>query len=142
IGDVHALDLERIVGLDPDLIVTWPYTTPAQVDRLRERGIAVFTSDPKTVEGIAADLERLGKLSGNETTARDLADSLAARVARLRTGNAGKAPISVFYEIWPTPLYTIGGSHLITQALAICGARNVFGALTLPAPMVSVEAVL
>ena len=48
----------------------------------------------------------------------------------------------VFYEIWDAPLYTIGGEHLITQAIAVCGGENVFAALTLPAPAVSVEAVL
>src|SRR5207237_5066100 len=32
VGDARALDLERIVALNPDLIVTWPYTAPAQVD--------------------------------------------------------------------------------------------------------------
>src|SRR5689334_13148821 len=42
IGDAHMIDLERIVLLKPDLVVTWPYTTPGQVERLRGRGIAVF----------------------------------------------------------------------------------------------------
>ncbi|HEX6138092.1 MAG TPA: ABC transporter substrate-binding protein, partial [Casimicrobiaceae bacterium] len=41
IGDATALDLERIVMLAPDLIVTWPWTTPAEVAWLRGRGIAV-----------------------------------------------------------------------------------------------------
>jgi hypothetical protein len=30
--------------------------------------------------------------------------------------------VRVFYEIWDVPLYTIlGGRHLISQALAVCG---------------------
>ena len=41
IGDAHAVDLERIVALMPDVVVTWPYTTPAQAEQLRSRGIAV-----------------------------------------------------------------------------------------------------
>jgi iron complex transport system substrate-binding protein len=48
----------------------------------------------------------------------------------------------VFYEIWNAPLYTIGGKHLITEAIGVCGGENVFGSLSLPAPGVSVEAVL
>jgi iron complex transport system substrate-binding protein len=136
------IDLERIVLLKPDLVVTWPYTTPAQVDRLRQRGIAVFITDPKTIEGIASNLDRLGVLVGREARAREAAGTLRSRVLSLRREYAGRRVIPVFYEIWPTPLYTVGGEHLITQALAICGAHNVFGALTLPAPLVSVEAVL
>jgi iron complex transport system substrate-binding protein len=50
--------------------------------------------------------------------------------------------VRVFYEIWGAPLYTIGGDHLITQAIAVCGGENVFASLSLPAPAVDIEAVL
>jgi iron complex transport system substrate-binding protein len=50
--------------------------------------------------------------------------------------------VRVFYEIWNQPLYTVGGAHLITAAIALCGGENVFSRLSLPAPSVSVEAVL
>ena len=48
----------------------------------------------------------------------------------------------MFYEIWNDPLYTIGGHHLISEAIGLCGGSNIFASLSLPAPMVSVEAVL
>ena len=48
----------------------------------------------------------------------------------------------MFYEIWHQPLYTIGGAHLISAAIELCGGENVFRELSLPAPSVSVEAVL
>jgi len=60
----------------------------------------------------------------------------------LSTAYAGMKKVRVFYEIWDVPLYTVGGHHLISQALAVCGGENVFAALSLPAPGVSVEAVL
>jgi len=142
VGDARSIDLERIVALAPDLIVTWPYTAPDQVARLRARGIAVFTTDPTTIEGIAADLERLGTLLGTEARTRGLAAQMRTRVGALRQARAGKRGLAVFYEIWPSPLFTIGGGHLISQALRVCGGTNVFAALTLPAPTVSVEAVL
>ncbi len=142
IGDVQTLDLERIVALAPDLVVTWPYTTPAQVAKLRARGIPVFTTDPATIEGIAADVSALGALAGTRETADAAASALRARVATLRAGASGKPTLSVFYQIWHAPLFTVGRSHLITQAIAACGGHNVFDALVLPAPQVSIEAVL
>jgi iron complex transport system substrate-binding protein len=142
VGDSHALDLERIVALEPDLVVTWPYTTPAHIDRLRARGIPVFMTDPKTIEGIAADIERLGALAGSDAVARAAAADFRGRLGRLGENRGREAPLSVFYEIWPAPMYTIGGNHLITQALEVCGGTNVFAKLPLPAPTVSVEAVL
>jgi iron complex transport system substrate-binding protein len=142
IGDVHAIDLERIVALAPDLIVTWPYTTPAQVARLRARGVAVFVADPKSIGGIATDIERLGALAGTGAEADATAAAFRGRVDALRDRYGGRKTLRVFYEIWDPPLYTIGGTHLISEAIALCGGVNVFAALSVPAPEVSIEAVL
>jgi iron complex transport system substrate-binding protein len=142
VGDARALDLERIVLLAPDLVVTWPWTAPAQVEALRARGIAVFTTRPATIDGIARDLERLGALTGRAPAASRAAAAFRARLADLRARHRGAPRVRVFYEIWDEPLYTVGGGHLITQALDACGGDNVFAALTLPAPAVDVEAVL
>ncbi len=142
VGDVHRLDMERIVALAPDLVVTWPYLTPAQVAVLRARGVPVFVTDPTTINGIADDIERLGALAGTLPVATARAQQFRAQLARLATGRAETRPVRVFYEIWNEPLYTIGGKHLITEAIRVCGGENVFASLSLPAPGVSVEAVL
>ena len=142
VGDARALDLERIVALKPDLAVAWPYASPAQVERLRSLGIPVYISDPRTPEAIADDIERLGVLSGRAETAARAAAAFRARLAALRERERGAVRVRVFYEIWNQPLYTIGGGHLITAAIDLCGGVNVFAQLGLPAPQVSVEAVL
>ena len=51
-------------------------------------------------------------------------------------------PLRVFYQVWDVPLYTLGGQQIISDALRVCGAENIFADLSLPAPQVSVEAVL
>lgn len=142
VGDARALDLERIITLAPDLVVTWPYAAPAQVGALLARGVPVFVADPATIDGIAADLERLGSLAGTSPTANARAAQFRARLARLAADRGDARPVRVFYEIWNVPLYTIGGRHLITEAIGLCGGENVFASLSLPAPGVSVEAVL
>ena len=149
IGDAVALDLERIVMLAPDLIVTWPWTTPEQTERLRARGIAVFEADAREVPGIADDVERIGALAGTASVARANAAALRERVAHIvRGGDAGpisarpSSPLRVFYQVSDLPIFTLGGHHLVSKAIAQCGGRNVFDALTIPAPQVSVEAVL
>jgi iron complex transport system substrate-binding protein len=142
VGDATALDLERIVALAPDVVVAWPYTMPAQLAALRARGATIFVSDPKTIAGIARDVEALGTLAGTEATARPAAAALRARHAALAAKYRGAPAISVFYEVWNDPLQTIGGRHLISEAIALCGGTNIFGAQTLAAPSVSFEAVV
>lgn len=142
IGDVAALDVERIVMLAPDLIVTWPWTTPRQVSSLRARGIPVFEANARTIDGIATDIERLGRLTGTSTVAAEAARAFRARVAEVTNRPRRGPPLRVFYQVSGAPLFTLGGTHLVSQALALCGGRNVFAQLTLPAPEVNVEAVL
>ena len=142
IGDVAALDLERIVMLAPDLIVTWPWTTPAQVAWLRARGIAVFEADARTPDGIATDIERIGALTETLPAASKAAASFRRRLAELgRTRDDGPR-VRVFYQVSDAPLFTLGGQHLVSRAITHCGGENVFAALAIPAPQVSVESVL
>src|SRR5207302_419954 len=70
------------------------------------------------------------------------AAAFRARLSALDSHDRDAAKLSVFYEIWHQPLYTIGGGHLITAAIRLCGGENVFGALATPAPAVGVEDVL
>ena len=142
VGDANALDLERIVTLKPDLVVAWPYTMPAQLAALRARGATIFVSDPKSVAGIAQDIDALGTLAATATIAHAASTRLRERNAALAAKFSGAPAISVFYEVWNEPLQTIGGHHLISEAIALCGGTNVFGGLTLPAPGISFEAVI
>ena len=142
VGDANALDLERIVALVPDLVVAWPYTMPAQLAALRARGATIFVSDPRSIAGIARDVEALGALAGTAATALPAATALRARHDALAAKFRGLPATSVFYEVWNEPLQTVGGGHLISEAIALCGGRNVFAALTSPAPTVSLEAVV
>lgn len=142
VGDANAIDVERVVALAPDLVVTWPWTAPAQVARLRDRGIPVFTTAPRTLDAIAGDIERLGALAGTEATAAQSAAAFRRKLATLAEGARAKAAVRVFYQLSGAPLYTIGAGHTITQAIALCGGENVFGTLPVPAPVVNVEEVL
>lgn len=141
VGDAHALDVERILAMEPDLVVTWPWTTPGQVEKLRARGIAVYTSDARTLDDIASGIERLGELAGTREAAGAAARAFRAQLAAARPATQAP-PTRVFYQIWHQPLFTVGGHHLISRAIAHCGGENVFAALDVPAPQVSTEAVI
>jgi iron complex transport system substrate-binding protein len=142
VGHAAGVDLERIVALKPDLVIVWPYLAPAQIERLRAIGTAIFVSDPRTPAAIAVELERLGALAGTQATAARAAADFRARLALLDRRASSARRLAVFYEIWHQPLYTVGGGHLITAAIRLCGGENVFGQLSAPAPAVGVEDVL
>lgn len=142
VGDSAALDVEGIVALKPDLVVTWPYTVPAQVAKLRSFGIAVYTTDARSAREITDDVERLALLAGTAAAAAPVVAGMRARIDALEYGRAGLRKVRVFYQLGDKPMYTVGNPQLITQALQTCGGSNVFGKVGIAAPLVSVEAVL
>jgi len=143
VGGYSRIDLEAIAALKPDLIMAWESgNNMKQVDKMRALGLTVYVSQPNKMENIADQLERMGQLAGTETVARAAAESFRQRLAKLRAANAGKPKVSVFYQIWQTPLTTVGGPQIISDAITLCGGSNIFGHLAKMAPTVSVEAVL
>ncbi|MEO7246622.1 MAG: cobalamin-binding protein [Rubrivivax sp.] len=143
IGDSQQLDLERLVGLRPDLIVVWQDGTPgAQRARLAALGVPVYASTIEDFAGIASTLRRLGRLAGTDAVAEAHARGFEHALAALHDRYAGRTPLKVFYQIWQRPLMTVNGRHLISQALTLCGARNVFAGLGPLVPTIDAEAVI
>jgi iron complex transport system substrate-binding protein len=142
VGGVGGVDLERIAALHPDLVVAWGSGYPPQTqEALKRLGATVYVSEPTSLESIASTLERLGILTGAEQASAQ-AQSVRAAVRALRARYAARRPVRAFYQIWPQPLMTLSGRHIVSEALALCGARNVFEHLKALAPTVSPEAVI
>lgn len=143
VGSYTRPDLEAILALKPDLVVAWQSgTPPATIARLRTLGLAVFVTESDRLADIAAGIERLGRLAGTEATAARAAAAFRQRLAGLAARHATRPAVTVFYQVWPRPLLTVGGGQIISDAIRLCGGRNVFAGLTGKTPAVSAEAVL
>jgi len=138
-----AVDLERLLALKPDLVVAWRLeATAAVLARLEALGLAVFYSEPRRLAQIPDSIEALGELAGTGATARALAASLRTELQRLEAQYRSRRPVSVFYQISERPLMTLGGRQFVSDAIALCGGRNVFADSPLMAPQVNIESVL
>lgn len=144
IGTAAAIDMERLIAARPDVVVVWPDgNNPAEIATLERLGIPVYRQQADTLEGIGASLRRLGRLAGTSRVADREAARLEARLASLRRRYAGVSrPMTVLLEVWNRPLYTVGGKELMSDALRVCGARNIFADLPQRAPAIGIGAVL
>lgn len=143
VGGYSRLDLEAIVALKPDLVMAWQSgNAPAAVSHLLAMGLNVHLSQSNRIEDIAGELERIGKLAGTEVTANSAATAFRERYARLAARYGQRSPVTVFYQIWKQPLMTINRDQIISDAIRLCGGRNVFAHLPILAPTVTVEAVI
>jgi len=143
VGGFDNVDPEAILARRPDLVIGWQSgNPPAQIARLREAGATVFLTEPDRIDAIAAELERLGRLTATEAGADAAAAAFRVRLAELERRYAARPRVRTFYQVWNQPIMTIGGRQIISDAIRICGGDNVFGALTVMAPAVSEEAVI
>lgn len=141
IGDAFRFDLERLVALEPDLVVAWASGNPdAALAAMDDLGLQVWRTETRSVADMAALIRALGAATGG--SAAQPAKALETRWARLRANNAGREPVRYFFQVAARPLYTVNGDHLISQGLDACGGRNVFHDLPPLAPQIGPEAVL
>ena len=108
VGDAFRIDLERIIELDPDLVIAWKSGNPqTALQKLRNLGITVWQIEITHPDEIADTVENIARATGKETTGLPLALQLRHRLDQLRRQNAGKTPVTYFYQIAARPLYTI-----------------------------------
>ncbi|WP_108126622.1 cobalamin-binding protein [Saccharospirillum mangrovi] len=143
VGDYNTVNTEAILTLQPDLIIAYPDApNRAQVDRLVALGMPVFFSDPQSFDSIATALRDFGQLTGHNESAEAAAHDFETGIHTLADQFAERSELSVFYEVWHQPIYTLNGDSYISDVIALCGGRNVFAELPVISPQISIETVL
>jgi iron complex transport system substrate-binding protein len=143
VGDAETLDFEQLVALRPTaVVVAVDVVQRARIDRIRTLGIPVYQVHVTRLSDMPDSVRRLGELAGTAAIAAARANELAAELDVIGVRYRGRPPLRVLYQIWDRPIYTIGGRHVISDALALCGAANIFADLQTAAPAVTREAVI
>ncbi|WP_433787731.1 helical backbone metal receptor [Actinomycetospora sp. CA-101289] len=114
-------DVDAIVALAPDLVLAnAEENKPAELDRLRESGLAVYVTDIRDVDGALRSLERMLAACGLERPAwidgaRAAWDALALP----------DAPRRAVVPIWRKPWMAVGSDTFTGAVLARLGVENV-----------------
>ena len=143
VGRFDRFDIELILSLQPDLIIAWQTGNPqATVAQLKQLGLTVYIAEPKLLESIPTQIEKIGRLAGTEAAATKAIQQYEEDYASLSARYRGAAEVRVMLQVWDRPLMTTGGNELGNDLIALCGGRNIFGDLAALAPKVNLEAVL
>ena len=143
IGDFLNPNLEKIISLDPDLIVAERWPSSRTVPQLKRFGLQVFeTISPKSLLEIFQTIRELGQIVNRAERAEDLVREMQSRfqLIQKRSETLSHRP-SVYVEI-DLPSWTIGKNSFVTEALEVCGFRNLFDDMDRPALEVSKEVIV
>lgn len=143
VGGYYGINMERLLSLKPDLVLAWKTGNKAEdLAYIEKLGIPVAYSNPDQVDNVADELRKLGELTHLKTRADRVATKFEVKLAAIRASQQDKPPVSVFYQLWPEPMMTVGGNTWINQLLTICHADNVFANSETDYPRISIENVL
>ena len=85
IGNFTGIQIERVVELQPDLIIAWKSGNKAtDLVKLESLGFKIFYSQPKTINEISSELLKLGALTGLNDEASTAAEHLTNNIIILR----------------------------------------------------------
>ncbi len=143
IGSYHQPDLEKLLALQPDLVLGWQSgTSPALRDKLTQLGLKLWVGRGEQLSDIAAELRAIGALTGHAHTGEQAAQRFEHELESLAAAHRDARPLRGFYQVWPQPLVTVSDGHFISEAMRICAVSNIVGQAQSSAPTWSVEAVV
>jgi len=126
VGGAINPSIEQVVALRPDLVLaTKSLNRRETVAALERLGIAVYVTDPRTVDAMIASTARLADAAGVHDAGAALAANLRERLAALQARLGGEPARSVLFVVWTDPLISVGRGTFVADALRWAGARSV-----------------
>ncbi len=143
IGNYLRLQIEKVITLQPDLIIAWKSGNPSDdLSRLKQLGFKIVYSQPNNFEDVANEMREFGQLTGHINQAEQQAERLLSELKVIKKQYQNKTPITVFYELWSRPLTTVAKGSWPQQFLTICQANNPFEQANTLYPQINIEKVL
>ncbi|MBF0264009.1 MAG: cobalamin-binding protein [Gammaproteobacteria bacterium] len=143
IGNYHGIQIEKVLDLKPDLIIAWKTGNKIQdLKRLESLGYKIFYSNPQTIDEVSADISKIAKLIHQQKNTEQVIKKLETEYQYIKALYSNKKRVDVFYQLWHSPLRTIGSNNWINSLINDCGGNNIFANSTTTYPMISMENLL
>ncbi|WDP91010.1 MAG: ABC transporter substrate-binding protein [Desulfobacter sp.] len=126
IGSVTHVNVEKIISLSPDLVITSALTREKQIIILKKQGIRVMEiKNPKTFDQMCDLTRQIGRALGRSGEADNITAGAGDRVAAIRDRVAGLPPRRVFIQIGLKPLHTVNKELFINEFIRLSNGVNI-----------------
>ncbi|MBR5028247.1 MAG: ABC transporter substrate-binding protein [Bacteroidales bacterium] len=127
IGGISNLNVEKVISLHPDLVISGSMVPQKAVEQINNAGVPlVCVIEKPQFEGLFENITAIGKLIGSSETAAHLNDSLRAEVNKIDIDTDMMRP-TVYYVVGygKGGNFTAGGNTFINDILTRAGCRNI-----------------
>ncbi len=148
IADYPTLNVELIVGLQPDLVLAAEIISPEQVQSMRSLGLKVFYLANPTIlpDDLFANIRAIGTLAGRSTETAALIAGLQSRfdAVKGKASAAASTPL-VYFELDatdPAKPYVAGPGSFVDTLIHLAGGKNLGAGLSSAWATISAEEIL
>ncbi|MDD5700559.1 MAG: cobalamin-binding protein [Dehalococcoidales bacterium] len=128
VSQFSNVDIEKVVALEPDLILADSLHEADVIPALEKLGITVLAINPATMEEIFGDIGMIGRAAGQTESAESLLASLQDRTKAVTDRTAGPESgekYRTFFVTWHDPIWTAGSGTLINDLITRAGGTNI-----------------
>ncbi|KAA6464810.1 cobalamin-binding protein [Acidobacteria bacterium AB60] len=128
VSTFNSANVEEIVALNPDLVLTFSDVQAEITRQLVQRGLTVFNFNQRTVAGIFDMIRTLARIAGVEADGIALVESLQRGIDAVVASAALFAHRPrVYFEEWHDPL--ISGIGWVDELIEVAGGDSIFSEL-------------
>ncbi|NEZ04087.1 cobalamin-binding protein [Wenzhouxiangella sp. XN201] len=123
IGPDLDVDVEKILALEPDLVIT-SLTVPGHercLERMEKAGLPLLVTRPHRLADVAEDIRRIGEAINADSAAAEWAGRFEQALNRQPPPGS---PVPILVEWWPKPVIVPGRDSWVNEMLALAGAVN------------------
>jgi iron complex transport system substrate-binding protein len=132
VSEFSNVDIEKLVALQPDLILADNLHKSDVIPALEKLGLSVLAIDPANLDRVIDDIEMIGLAAGQTQAAESLISTLRDRLTAVNSKVSeldSSERIRAFFLTWYDPLWTAGSGTLIDDLITRAGGINIAGDL-------------
>jgi len=128
VGGFSTVDIEKVVSLEPDLVLATRIHGKTVIPALEELGLTVLALAPTSIDGVLSSITLIGEITGQHRQASQLVNDLRTRIKTVASKTRKLAPNQrprVLYLTWHDPLMTAGTETLANDLIDKAGGQNI-----------------
>ncbi|MBI1922893.1 ABC transporter substrate-binding protein, partial [Candidatus Poribacteria bacterium] len=142
VGGLISPAFDKVVSLNPDLVIVGISIDRDSIDKLASLGLNVALIAPSNLNDIYKAIQLIGQMTNRQSQSEKVVADMQARVKAVRDVVAKiskEQRLRVFYELWPDPLRSAGPGSFIHDLIGLAGGINIASDAKTPWPLFSLE---
>ncbi len=120
------VNMEKVVMLNPDLVMVTTITKSSTIETLEKAGIKVKVfSTPKSFDGLCKQFIEIGRLTDKILLANDIVNKQNQRLDSLMLMVPKGTKPKIFFEIGANPLFTVIPNTFMDDYITYTGGTNI-----------------